>query len=492
MSKKRSVSRAFAALSVIASSLIVQDAFAAPIELQECRLQTPLSNGSAAARCGVLDVAENRADPTGKHIAIHVAVIPALRSKPEQDPLFLLSGGPGQAASDMYLSLSPVFSRIRQSRDLVIVDQRGTGKSNRLDCTLPDDSELISTDPEQLHALTRKCIASLSGDPRFYTTSIAVRDLDEVRAGLGYERIDLYGVSYGTRVAQHYMRRYPNRVRAVILDGVVPPEMALGPDVAIDAQHALDRIFARCGEDPKCNERFPTLAEQFHQLQLRLQHPEQVQLADPLTAQPTTTPFGLPELTAAIRLLSYTDETASTLPLLIAGAKTDLGAQALAAQYLMIRRSTSLQIAYGMHFAVVCSEDAPRWSQSKITDADLERTYIGVSFMQSMRSICSDWPRGEVDADFSAPLQNSIPTLLLSGGNDPVTPARYAERAARGLANSRQLVLKDQGHGQIAVGCMPQVVTHFIEAGSVKDLDVKCLDHVAPAAFLLTRTATAP
>jgi len=492
MSKKRSVSLAFLVASVITSSILLQDAFAATLELKECRLESASANGTAAARCGVLDVPEDRANPTGKHLAIHVAVVPALRVTPERDPLFLLSGGPGQAASDMYLSLGPVFARIRQSRDLVIVDQRGTGKSNRLDCTLPDDSEMISTDPEQLHALTRKCIASLSGDPRFYTTSVAVRDLDEVREALGYERINLYGVSYGTRVAQHYMRRYPQRVRAAILDGVVPPQLELGPEVAIDAQHALDAIFARCAGDKDCNARFPKLSEQFAQLQSRVEHPLKLQLPDPLTAQPTSTLLGSPELTAAIRLLSYTDETASVLPLLIANASTDIGAQALAAQYLMIRRSTSAQIAYGMHFAVVCSEDAPRWTQSKITEAQLAQTYIGATFMSGMRSICSDWPRGEVDGDFGMPLQSSVPTLLLSGGNDPVTPARYAQQAARGLSNSKQLVLKGQGHGQIAVGCMPQVVTRFVASASVKELDVKCLDEVAPAAFLLTPTATAP
>jgi pimeloyl-ACP methyl ester carboxylesterase len=375
---------------------------------------------------------------------------------------------------------------------LVIVDQRGTGKSNRLDCVLPDDSELTRADPEQLHVLTSKCIASLSGDPRFYTTSIAVRDLDEVRQALGYEHINLYGVSYGTRVAQHYMRRYPHRVRTAILDGVVPAELALGPDVAVDAQHALDAIFARCAQDKECNARFPKLGDQFAQLQTRLQHPINLQLPDPLTAQSTSTQFGNAELTAAIRLLSYTDETASVLPLLLANASTDIGAQALAAQYLMIQRSTSLQIAYGMHFAVVCSEDAPRWSQSTITEAQLAQTYIGTAFMSGMRSICSDWPRGEVDENFGQPLKSLVPTLLLSGGNDPVTPARYAEQVARGLPNSKHLQLKGQGHGQIAVGCMPQVVTRFIASASVKDLDVKCLDNVAPTAFLLTRTSTAP
>jgi pimeloyl-ACP methyl ester carboxylesterase len=169
-----------------------------------------------------------------------------------------------------------------------------------------------------------------------------------------------------------------------------------------------------------------------------------------------------------------------------------LGAQVFAAQYVMIRRNTSLQIAYGMHFAVVCSEDAPRWARSAVSDEELARTYIGAAFMSAMKTICAVWPRGAVDPDFDQPLVSSIPVLLLSGGNDPVTPPRYAAQVARGLKNSRHLVLAGQGHGQIAVGCMPQVVTRFIDAGSARDLDTKCLDVVAPTPFMLSRTATAP
>jgi pimeloyl-ACP methyl ester carboxylesterase len=464
-------------------------ASAARLDLKDCRLQSEVAGGGVAAECGWLSVPENREQPSGKQLQLHVARIRSLRLEATGDPLFVLSGGPGQAASDFYISIAPALARIRRDRDIVIVDQRGTGRSNRLDCTFPDESDITFTDPRQLRELTRSCLAKLPGDPRYYTTSVAVRDLDDVRAALGYQRLDLYGVSYGTRVAQHYMRRYPQRVRVAILDGVVPPQLPLGPDVALDAQAAIDKAFTRCDSNVDCKRTFPNIAGTFATLRARvLEKPVPLSIPDPVNAELT---LGATELSAAVRLLSYSDETMSTLPLLIHEAEVGQP-QALAAQYLMIKRSLDTQIANGMHFAVVCSEDAPRWHERPVSDSELAKTYIGETFMQAMRTICEQWPRGGVDEGFSEPLQSTIPTLVLSGGNDPVTPARYGEQVVAGLKNSKHLVLDGQGHGQIAVGCMPRVVAQFIASGDVKSIDDECLKTVAPAPFLLSRSAPAP
>lgn len=465
---------------------------AAALKLEDCRLRSELAGGSMAARCGWLTVPENREQPSGKQLRLHVAVIPSLRLEPAGDPLFVLSGGPGQAASDFYISIAPALARIRRDRDIVVVDQRGTGRSNRLDCEFPEESDITFSDPKQIQEISRACLAKLPGDPRYYTTSVAVRDLDDVRAALGYQKVDLYGVSYGTRVAQHYMRRYPKRVRVAILDGVVPPQLALGPDVALDAQAAIDNAFARCDANAECNKAFPNIAGTFASLRARVQtQPVPLAIPDPLSAEPTKTQLGAPELSAAVRLLSYSDETLSTLPLLIHEAEVGQP-QALGAQYLMIKRSLDTQIANGMHFAVVCSEDAPRWSESTVSGSALAKTYIGETFMASMRAICEQWPRGPVDEDFSKPLSSDIPTLVLSGGNDPVTPSRYGESILQGLAKSKHLVLEGQGHGQIAVGCMPRVVAEFVTAGDVGALDDVCLKNVSPTPFLLSRSAPAP
>lgn len=464
-----------------------------PLHLDDCRLESTVASGSVAARCGSYRVRENRDDAASKQLELYVAVLPALRLKPAADPLFILTGGPGQAASDFYLSVGTAFARIRRDRDVVLVDQRGTGRSNRLDCTLPDDSEFAVLDAQKLQALVRECRASLPGDPRYYTTSIAVRDLDDVRAALGYEKVNLYGISYGTRVAQHYMRRYPDRVRTAILDGVVPAEVALGPDVAIEAQHAIESALQRCARDTECARVFPQIPAQFAALQERLRkEPVTVSIPHPLTGTLTTTRLDVTRLGAAIRLLTYADETVSTLPLLIHEAQSLREPQTLAAQYLRVADALDQNIAKGMSFTVVCSEDAPRWDQEHVTEAELAKTYLGTAFMSGMRAVCAEWPRGPVDADFGKPLQSDVQTLVLSGTEDPVTPQRYGDQVMKGLRNGKHLVAAGQGHGQFATGCIPRLMTDFIAAGTTTDLDDACVRSIGPTPFMLSRSATAP
>jgi len=471
----------------------VQASGLASLPLESCQLSSAAAHAAAAARCGRLAVPENRDEPGGKILRLHVAVIPALRLQPEPDPLFVLSGGPGQAASDFYLSVAPAFARVRRDRDIVLVDQRGVGRSNRLDCALPDSGELAHVDLGRLDAAVQSCLAALPSDPRFYSTSIAVRDLDEVRAALGYERVNVYGVSYGTRVAQHYMRRYPQRVRAAILDGVIPPDEALGPGIPLAAQRALDALFEGCAADGACAQRFPELPRRFAALRARLlREPLTLEIPDPLTARPVTISLGAAELAGAVRLLSYSDETASILPFLIHEAEAEGRPQALAAQYLMVSRTTQKLFAMGMHFAVVCSEDAPRWREDQELEQALERTYIGPVFMHAMRTVCAQWPRGPVDADFSEPLRTDIPVLLLSGGADPATPPEYAQRVLPGLQHATHLLLAGQGHGQIAVGCIPRLAAQFIELGSAAALDEDCAARVSPAPFLMSASGPAP
>jgi pimeloyl-ACP methyl ester carboxylesterase len=467
-----------------------------PLRLTDCRLESAVAGGSVAARCGQYRVRENRDDPQnemGKELQLHVAVIPALRLKPAADPLFIVSGGPGQAASDFYLSVAPAFARIRRDRDLVIVDQRGTGRSNRLDCALPDDSEFVVLDPQKLQAAVRECLAALPGDPRYYTTSIAVRDLDDIRAALGYRTLNIYGISYGTRVTQHYMRRYPERVRAAILDGVVPAEVALGPDVAIEAQRAIDVTLQRCTRDAACAQQFPDVSAQFAALQARLSNePVKLSIPHPLSGAVVETTLDGARLGAAVRLLSYADETVSTLPLLIHEAQTLREPQALAAQYLRVESDLEQQIAAGMHFAVVCSEDAPRWDRENVSEEQLAKTYLGTAFMRAMRAVCEGWPRGPVDPDFGAPLQSSVPTLVLSGSNDPVTPARYADQIVKRLSKGKHVIAAGQGHGQLATGCIPRLTAEFIAAASTTALDEDCVRGIRPTPFMLSRSAPAP
>lgn len=462
------------------------------MQLAPCAIDQMLG-GSALARCGSLAVPENRDDPASRTISLRITVIPSLRLQPEADPLVIISGGPGQSASDFYVTAGAAFGAIRRDRDILVVDQRGTGGSQRLDCQFNNDADLITLQPDDLKRLGEGCLSKLPGDPRFYTTSVAVRDLDDVRAALGYEQVSLYGVSYGTRVAQHYLRRYPQRVRSMILDGVVPVDLALGPDIPLRAQQALDSIFTRCASDAACNKAFPDVRDEFQALREHLaREPVSARLPDPVTAQLADSKFGSMHMNAAIRLLTYSDETASLLPLLIHQAGGSQQFDSFIAQYLMIEQKMSTQFAYGMHFAVVCSEDARRWDQENIPADKVAASYLGGTFMESMRAMCEIWPRGTVDENFNAPLRSDTPTLILSGGNDPVTPAEYGERAIRSYPRGRHIVLDGQGHGQLATACMPRLLGEFVRTADAAKLDIECLKGVKPAPFMLSPAGPGP
>lgn len=462
------------------------------LDLGNCRLESPAGVGAIAARCGELTVPENPTAPDGRQIALHVAVVPALNRRAQPDPLFVLAGGPGQAASDFYAGYAGAFSAIARDRDIVLVDQRGTGKSAPLLCEYPDDPESPTVGPEQLRKATLDCLGTLDRDPRYYTTSVAVGDLEAVRRALGAEQINLYGVSYGTRVAQHYLRRFPQRVRTVVLDGAVPPQVLLGPDMALDAQRTLDAILARCRQDEACNARFPEAAAEFRSLQQRLKTPARLIFPDPASGRLETLDFGAEHLGGVVRLLSYSDGTAALLPLLIHAAQGENNLAPLAAQYLLIEQTLASQFAYGMHNAVVCTEDLPLIDRQKVDSRALAATYLGTASLEGLAALCGVWPAGVLDADLHQPFRSDKPVLILSGGNDPITPVRYGEQVLAQFAKGRHLVIDGYGHGQLASPCVPGLLARFITLGATQGLDTSCVSGLKAAPFLLDFTGPAP
>jgi len=463
---------------------------ATTLALAPCRISNPARSRSVAARCGRFPVAENPDAPDGRTIELFVAVVPALDVKPQPDALAVLAGGPGAAATEFYVDYAAAFDRVHRMRDILLVDQRGTGSSHRLDCT--DTALALDAGTDDVREAARRCVAELDADPRWYTTSMAVRDLDAVRAALGYAQLDLYGASYGSRVALHYLRRYPAQTRTAILDGVLPADVALGPEIALDAQRALDDVFKRCAADPACSEEFPDLRVHFRALRTRLEEtPLALTLADPRSAEPVEMRFGEPELDAAIRLLSYTTDTAALLPLLLDRAAAGEVAP-LAAQTLMIERSLGDTLAEGMHNSIVCAEDVPFFAIDDARRTALAATYLGTTQVDSLAAICDAWPRGFVDPDFKTPVSASQPVLLLSGGSDPVTPPRYGEQTLATLSHGLHVVAVGQGHGIAALGCVPLLIAGFVDAASAKGLDTACVSRLRPAPFFTSFNGPGP
>ena len=464
----------------------------AALPLHECRLEHPLRVTSVAARCGVLKVPEDPTQPDGAALELRVAMVPALNRRATAAPLFVLAGGPGQAATDLYVTAAGAFARINRNHDIVLVDQRGTGGSAPLSCGYPADGAESADELPRLREATRDCLAKYGDRVRFYTTSVAVGDLDRVRSALGYPHIDLYGSSYGTRVAQLYMRRYPQATHAVVLDGVTYPEQAIGPDTPYDGERALTLIVNRCAQAPECAAAYPDLRHDLEALRTRF-GPQKAPLTvnDPSSGLPLRIEFNRGLLNAALRFLSYNATEASLLPALLhQGAADNLGPLAL--QTIMLSRQLGDQIASGMQNSVICTEDEPLFAAADIDRKRLAQTYQGVDQLEALAEICRIWPRGPIDPDLHSPLRSEIPTLLLSGDADPVTPPADATQAAKGLSHHRNLVLDGEGHGQLATGCMPKLMAEFFDHPEPELLDAACLERHRPAPFFVGLNGPAP
>jgi pimeloyl-ACP methyl ester carboxylesterase len=489
---------ALGAAAVLGAAAANTPSAAAPagstLRFTPCRIEHPTGLAAFAAECARIRVPENPARPAGRQIELAITRVPAISRRKAPDPLFLIAGGPGMGSAAMYPSVAAAFARVGRDRDLVLVDQRGTGDSTPLRCDI-DDEDMLEFDAAALDAETRRCLAALqqTHDVAQFTTSVAVGDLERVRAAMGYTALNLYGVSYGSRVAQHYLRRHPDRVRSVILDGVVPPGLALGPGIALDAEAALQAILGRCAADADCRSAFGDPADHYRRLRAELAaSPRDVTLADPRTGQPRNLRFGPPQLAVSLRLSSYAASQAALLPYALHAAAVDRNFTPLGGLFLMSAEGVREAIAFGMHNSVVCAEDMPR-----IRDADLDRgrlaaTYLGTDMIDALRSVCAVWPRGPVDADFNAPLSSDTPVLLLSGSADPVTPPANAEAAMRGLRNARHLVLPNEGHGQVGVYCIDRVFADFLREPAPAALDTRCLERRRTQPFFVGAGGPAP
>jgi pimeloyl-ACP methyl ester carboxylesterase len=455
---------------------------------EECYLTAPGLSQTFAAQCTTVTVFEDPSAQSGRTIDLNIAVLPAISRNPTPAPLFLLAGGPGQAATEAFPAALPALQQVNQDRDIVLVDQRGTGESNQLQC--PGAAETTALTSAALQSWVADCLAQMDADPRFYTTTIAMDDLDRVRAALGYEQINLLGVSYGTRAALTYLRQYPDRVRTIILDGVVPQDLALGVAMAADAQRAIQIMFARCAADPACNGAFPDLEAVFNALLSDLeQQPIDVTLPDPFTGVPITTQLTRNVVALTVQSLSYAPESVALLPLLIHTAHVEGDYKPLAAQMLILGRQIADSISIGMRFAVMCAEDAPFYPpDAMLTDG----AYAGAFFVEQFAQFCESWPRGAIPADFKEPVESDVPALLLSGEADPVTPPAYGDHVAVTLSNSLHLVAPSQGHNVFIRGCIPNIVTDFIEQGGVDELETECINDLQATPFFTSFTGPQP
>ena len=445
------------------------------------------------AKCGTFEVFENRATRKGRKISLNILILPATGDKREPDPFFYFAGGPGSGASDDAPGIAPAFAKIREHRDLVFVDQRGTGQSHALDCTFFDPKNPQSYF-EYFFPLEdiRKCRAELEAKAELtlYTTTIAMDDIDEVRAALGYDKINLFGASYGTRAAMVYLRQHPKSVRTVMLQGVSPTNMYLPGDYPVQTERALQGVLAECAVDEACHKAFPNIKSETQAVLARLiKGPvdTEFQLSG-VPGGPIKATLSRNLAAEAIRYLLYNPEGAARVPLVLHQAAEGNFAP-LARAAFRFRKGLVGTGSNGMYLTVTCAEDIPWVKRSEGESKNFQlNTFLGDYRLEQQREACALWPRATVDADYFKPIRSDVPVLILTGEWDPVTPPANAEFVARTFPNSLQVVVPHGAHGignLEGIECIERLSTEFVARGTAKDLDKSCVKNIRRKGFVL-------
>lgn len=460
------------------------------LDFTSCELARKNTSATTSAFCAPFEVAENRSQPNARKINLKLALIRSSQAA-DDDFIVYLAGGPGQSAIDSWPQIAPALASARKHRHVLLLDQRGTGESNALTCKgFSGDEEMLEFDAERTAQLTRQCLDEVStrADPRYYTTTDAVEDLEALRQALGAPRFDLVGVSYGTRVAQQYLKRHPEGVRSLVLDSVAPNDLVLGAEFSRNLDEALKAQFANCAKSTACAKAFPDPWSDLIRLRDSLrENPREVSFPDALSFMPETARLDNNGLVGLIRLFAYSPETAALIPLTVQQSLAGNDAPMLG-QIGIINEGVAELAGSGMQLSVICAEDEDRLPQEP-TGTD---TLMGNLMTEMVAQQCAIWPRGTRPSDFNEPAKGDAPTLVLEGELDPVTPPRYGKQVVATLDNARLIVASGQGHNVIGRGCLPKLVGEFMDTLDPAALDASCADELGPLPHFLDFNGAAP
>jgi len=442
------------------------------------------------AKCGTYEVFENRAAKKGRKIPLRVVVLPALGKDRLPDPVVPFAGGPGESSVREGIYMTTALAPLRQRRDILLVDQRGTGPGP-LDC-----QELHGTRKEIQEFLdhfvptdkVRACRERLEkiADLTQYTSDNAIDDVDEVRAALGYPKVNIMGGSYGTRAVLVYLRRHPDKVRTAVLDRVVPTHDRAPLFFARSTQQALDGLVVECAEDAACARAFPRLKEEIGAVLAQAgREPVRVQLLDAGTAKPYEVRLSRNGVAQTVRYMLYDSEQAAEIPL-----RVHLAAQGdwkpLAETAVSLARGMG-GLSNAFFFGVTCSEDVPFIRDEEIAPA-VAGTFLGDFRIRQQREACAAWKAAKVPASFLDPVVSDVPSLVIAGSLDPATPPSDGEEAARHLRHGKYVVIPGAGHGQNGFQgqeCIDGLMRKIVEDGSADRLDTSCVARMERPAFVL-------
>ena len=481
-------------VAVIASSASVSSQ---TVELKPCKVE----GVEGRVLCGTHEVFENRATRTGRKISLKIVVFAATGANPQPDPFVYIPGGPGSSATEDAPYLAKPFARIREQRDLLFVDQRGTGESHPLNCKFFDEA-----DPQSFLgyffplADVRKCREELEpkADLKLYTTPIAMDDLDDVRAALGYKQLNLYGASYGTRAALVYLRQHGAHVRTATLFGVSPTNQFMPRIFPQDTERALRGVLAECAADAECSKAFPNLNTEAKLVLDRLiKGPVEVELTKQPVPQTNQTPNAAPEkfkvmlsrdlVAEAIRYMLYNPAAALRIPLFLhLAAENNFAPLAQAA--LDYRRGIVATGSNGMYLTVTCAEDLP-WVKASEAKQLAANTFLGDYRYRQQSEACALWPRADIGSSYSKPVVSNVPVLIFTGEWDPVTPPANGAGVARHLAKSLHLVVPHGGHsfnGLEGTDCIDRLQAEFVAKGTTEGLNIDCVKAIKRKPWVLS------
>lgn len=424
------------------------------------------------AECATLTVPE--AEGSQASLPLSVMRVRATAPTRRADPIVLLAGGPGQAGQRVFPPFMELLRGRIADRDLVVFDQRGTGASAGIGCDPDDafDAQLkASLDVEELLS----CMQRWPHDPTNFGTEAAARDIEAIRRALGYDRLNLVGGSYGTRLALDYARRFPDAVRTMVLDGVAPPQLALPGNFAVDAQRAFDAMLRDCAADPACAAAFPELDTALTRAMLeadRIDRPP-LSFVHPRTEQRHEIPMNGTLVALLVRGVLYSADLTALLPHALQSA-ADGNFEPLMGLVVALGDTPEPMIDMGLNLSILCAEDLPRIPDQGPPSTN--ETFLGDALVQLYRDACARWPVKPAAAERTAPVTSNAPTLLLSGALDPVTPPARAEQAAATLSRATSLVFEGAGHGTMLSACALDIIETFVDTATMDGVDTSCVD----------------
>ena len=432
------------------------------------------------AFCGHYSVLEDRSKPAGRKIDINIMKIPSVRANAKLDPIFVFVGGPGQGGVEVASAVMPSLLKMNQQRTIVFIDQRGTGESNPLICDL-SDTNIEEVPKEEL----KQCLSGLEANTQMYHTEILAQDTAEIQKALGFEKINIYGVSYGTRLGLSYIRQYPELVRSAVLDGVAPLDIPIGSDHGAGIRAAFQSLLLDCMAAEACQKTYPKIKQEFEELELQLLEEKTISYPDSKTEEPTEITLSRDLLWGVIQQMLYDPAASSMIPFVLHQAYLDNWSPFLA--WSQMGEGTMNSIPMGLYLSVVCGEDIGRIEEK----VEFEDQLAG-NTVSALKQMCTIWDYGKIESSFFAPVSSDIPILLLSGQYDPVTPPSNGEQALKTLSNAKHIVVPGVAHNTLRTECVLNIVRKFIENTEPEDIETSCVSKQKRPPFVISAAGTMP